>query len=1183
MPPPFVHLHVHTDFSLLDGTAKCADIAKAAKEFGMPAVACTDHGNMCAAMEFTKAMQAEGIKPILGCEFYVAPTSRLKQDNSEQHYSGFHLVCLAETYQGYVNLCHLNEEAWLRGFYYKPRVDKEILKQYAGGIIALSACLGGEIAAKFKINADAAAEKALNDYLDIFGPDHFFLELQNHGLPEDQIVNEKLVALARRRNVPLVATNDSHYLKKEHAEAHDLFLCIGTQTNILDENRFRFPGGPEYYFKSPDEMARLFPEQPDALANTVAIAERCNVHLPTVGEDKANHYPEYPLPADFKGSREEYLRDICAKGMQERYDFNPNAPELDEDQTAKVQRMDYELGVIRQTGFTSYFLVVWDFLDYARRNGIPLGPGRGSGAGSLVAYLTHITDIDPLRYNLLFERFLNPDRVSPPDFDIDLCERRRVKVIEYVRQRYGAPNVVQIGTFGTLKAKAVIKDVARALGRTFEEGNRLSKLIPADPKMTLTKALEENAELKDLLAREAWVQDIWRFATVLEGLNRNMSIHAAGVIIGDMPVANVCPIAKGASDEPITQFPAGPCEELGLLKMDFLGLRNLTIIQDALDLIRKNRGLDMASSAIPEGDQAAYDLLNKGNTIGVFQLESGGMQDLCRRFGVSRLEDIIALIALYRPGPMNFLDEFINRKMGRIQVTYDVPEMEPILRETYGIMLYQEQVMQVVQAVGGFSLGQADIMRRAMGKKKPAEMAKMLADFQEGCRKRGLEDTTIQAIWDKILLFAGYGFNKSHSAAYGMLSYRTAYLKANFPAEFMAAVLTSELGNAEKMTFFLRECRAMNITILPPDVNVCDATFSVDGANIRFGLAAIKGIGTAAVAGIIKARDEGGPFRDLLDFCERVDGNSKRLMENLIKAGAMDCFDARRSQLLAICEDALNRAQEALQDRKSGQGSLFDLLQPEDKKQTELTLPDIPEWPLRELLAFEKELLGFYVTGHPIEEYLDLVNTYQSDDIADLPGLTSGTMVRVGAYINGVDPKITKKDGKAWAILNLEGRDGTIECLVFPKEYDNIRSQDPAALADNRVVFVEGELNQRDQDEAMRLQARAILSPDQATETLTREVHIRLYEEEVTGAALTAIHHACREHPGPVPLSLGLVTADGDLVFSRSENMGIAYSLEFRRKIAPYCRPDAIIIKGDHTRPKPTPRRGGWRRGGADD
>ncbi|MGI6354165.1 MAG: DNA polymerase III subunit alpha [Lentisphaeria bacterium] len=1181
MAPPFVHLHVHTDFSLLDGTAKCADLAKAAKEFGMPAVACTDHGNMCAAMEFIKAMKAEGVKPIIGCEFYVAPTSRFKQDNNEQHYSGFHLVCLAETYEGYVNLCHLNEEAWLRGFYYKPRIDKEILKERAKGIIALSACLGGEIAAKFLIGADAAAEKALDDYLEIFGPDHFFIELQNHGLPEDEKVNQKLVELARRRNVGLVATNDSHYLKKEHAEAHDLFLCIGTQTTIHDAGRFRFPGGPEYYFKSPEEMASLFPDQPDALANTVAIAERCNVHLPTVSEDKVNHYPEFPVPEDFSGSREEYLYSICAKGMKERYGFDVQAPDLTDDQAAKVQRMEYELGIIRQTGFTSYFLVVWDFLDYARRNGIPIGPGRGSGAGSLVAYLTRITDIDPLRYNLLFERFLNPDRVSPPDFDIDLCERRRVEVIEYVRQRYGAPNVVQIGTFGTLKAKAVIKDVARALGRTFEEGNRLSKLIPADPKMTLAKALEGSAELKELLGREAWVQEIWRFATVLEGLNRNLSIHAAGVIIGDMPVANVCPIAKGANDEPITQFPAGPCEELGLLKMDFLGLRNLTIIQDALDLIRKNRGIDMTSDAIPEGDPAAYDLLNKGNTIGVFQLESGGMQDLCRRFGVSRLEDIIALIALYRPGPMNFLDEFINRKMGRIKVTYDVPEMEPILRETYGIMLYQEQVMQVVQAVGGFSLGQADIMRRAMGKKKPAEMAKMFVDFQEGCRKRGLDDETIKSIWDKIELFAGYGFNKSHSAAYGMLSYRTAYLKANFPTEFMAAVLTSELGNAEKMTFFLRECRAMGITILPPDVNICDACFSVDGSNIRFGLAAIKGVGAAAVSGIIKAREEDGPFRDLLDFCERVEGNSKRLMENLIKAGAMDCFNAHRSQLLAICEDAMNRAQEARKDRETGQGSLFDLLLPEDKKDTELTLPDLPEWPLSELLAFEKELLGFYVTGHPIEEYLETIAAYQTDDIADLPRLAPGTMVRVGAYINGVDPKVTKKDGKAWVILNLEGRDGSIECLVFPKEYDDIRSKNPAAFTNNKVVFVEGELNQRDQDEAMRLQARAILTPEQVAETLTREVHIRLYESDLTPAGLTAIHDACCQHRGAVPLSLGLVAANGDLVFSRCENMGVNYSVDFHQQIAPYCRPDAIIVKGDRTRPQAN-RRGAWRRGNDD-
>ena len=1169
MAIPFVHLHTHTDYSLLDGTQKCSAIAKKCKEFGMDYCVVTDHGTMSACMELTKVCKGEGIKPVYGCEFYVAPGKYTDKNNQLSHYKGYHLVCLAETYEGYINMCHLNEEAWIKGYYYNPRVDKDLLRQYSKGVICLSACLGGEVATMFLEDNDEGAEKAALEYREIFGEDNFFLEIQDHGLEEDKKANPKIIALARKHNIPLVATNDAHYLLREHAEAHEVFLCIGTQSTMTDPKHFKFPGGPEYYFKSPEEMEALFKDTPDALENTVKVAERCsNVHIPTVDEDKANHYPAYPLPPEYKGTREDYLLDLCREGMKERYDIDIDAKEFTPEQKVKVDRMYYELGIIKQTGFTSYYLVVWDFLHFARVDGVPLGPGRGSGAGSLVAYLIHITDIDPIRYNLLFERFLNPERVSPPDFDIDLCERRRHRVIEYVHERYGEGNVVQIGTFGTLKAKAVVKDVSRALGRSFSEGNQICKMIEADPKMTLKKAYDQSEDLRNFIKDQPWAQEVWHFSEILEGLNRNMSMHAAGVIICDTRVSNVCPISKGANDEPTTQFPAVPSESLGLLKMDFLGLRNLTIIQDALDLIYKNRGIKLTSSSIPEGDKAAYDLLNKGNTVAVFQLESSGMQNLCRRFGVSRLEDIIALIALFRPGPLQFLDEFIDRKSGKIKVEYDVPEMEPILKETYGIMLYQEQVMQVAQAVAGFSLGQADILRRAMGKKDVHKMEMMFTKFMDGAKAKGHDEKVIKAIWDKIYVFAGYGFNKSHSAAYGMLSYRTAYLKANFPAEFLAAVLTSELGNSDKTSFFLGECRKMGIKILPPDVNVCGAMFSVDGPNIRFGLAAIKGLGESAVAGIIKSREKDGPFKDISDFCERVEGNSKRLMENLIKAGAMDCFGLHRSQLLAMADDAIARAQSTAKDRNAGQLSLFDMF--EDQSEFALKVPDIPEWPLGELLGYEKELLGFYVSGHPIGTFQDIVDNYQSHDLGELASLPKNSTVRVGAYISSVSIKVSKKDNRPWAILNLESGDAHIECFFFADSYgEMVDRYGKEIFSPDKVVFIDGETSQKDEDKPLSLNGRVIYSAEDMPSHFTKEMQINLDAKTTTDTQLQSLAELCANNPGKLPLGFFLRCDDGDVAILRNVAEGVRFSLDLAKRFREVVGRENVIVNIDR---KPTPR-----------
>lgn len=1171
MPVPFVHLHVHSDYSLLDGTAKVSGLLEKAKEFGMPALAITDHGNMSAAFELSTLAKSYGIRPIIGCEFYVAPGSYLQKEATQRHHQGFHLICLAENYKGYQNLCHLNEEAWLRGYYYHPRIDKDLLRQYNEGIICLSACISGEIPRRFLDGDERGAIEAIDEYASIFGENRFYIELQRHGIPEEETASKFLIEQAKRKGLPLVVTNDSHYLLREHKEAHEVFLCIGTQKTMKDPNRMRFEG-EGYYFKDSDEMAALFPELPEAISNTVDIAMRCDVHLPTV-DDKppANHYPEYPVPGG--GDREEYLRLLCNEALLERYGIDYKAESFTPEQQAVIDRMNFEIDVIKRTNFISYFLVVWDFLNYAHRIGVPVGPGRGSGAGSIVAYLLHITDIEPLRYNLLFERFLNPDRVSPPDFDIDLCERRRYKVIEYVREKYGTPNVVQIGTFGTLKAKAVIKDVARALGLSFDEGNRLTKLIAADPKMTLAKAYEDSEELRSIVDNEPAYQELWKFAQILEGLNRNMSIHAAGVIICDMPVAEIAPISKGASDEPITQFPAIPCEQLGLLKMDFLGLRTLTIIQDTLDLIETSKGIKLKSAEIPNDDPKTYALLNRGATVAVFQLESSGMQDLCRRFGVERLEHIIALIALYRPGPMQFMQTFIDRKAGREPCDYDVPVMESLLSETFGIMLYQEQIMQVVQAVAGFTLGQADILRRAIGKKQIKIMESMYEKFIEGGVANGNDKKTLDSIWEKIKVFAGYGFNKSHSAAYGLLSYRTAYLKANFPAEFMAAVLTSELGNAEKMSFFLKECRQMGINILPPDVNVCDVGFSVSDDKIFFGLAAIHGVGQQVVNGIIEARKKDGPFKDINDFCERVEGNGKRLMENLIKAGAMDCFGLKRSQLLAMADDALAQAQQSLKDKKSGQRSLFDLLEPEDQLATKTQVPDIPEWPLKEKLNYEKELLGFYVSGHPIGEYQKMIDTFQSDDLSELNDLPSGTMVRVGAYLANVTPKVSKNDGKPWVILTLETRETTMECLVFNEAYQRILQEYPNVFTESTAVFVEGEISRRDEDEPMKLFGQRLIPLDVAPDLFTSSIHLRLHEQSLCDADLESLKRLISEHRGECPLVFCLTCSCGSVVFTGSDELTVANTKAFREAVRETLPLDGIHFKSDRKRPESVRKR----------
>jgi DNA polymerase-3 subunit alpha len=1153
MSADFVHLHVHTDFSLLDGASSIAGLIELAKEHQMSAMAMTDHGAMGGAIDFYQGMMKAGVKPIIGCEMYISPTTRFDKDPNRPETRGFHLVLLARDFVGYQNLCRLTSAANLEGFWYKPRIDKELLATHRAGLVGLSACLKGEIADAILRNRPRDAKDRLSEYLDIFGREHFFLEVMDHGMPDQAVVNKELVLLSREFDVPLVATNDVHYLRREHAKAHDLLLCIQTRSMVADEKRMRFPND-EFYFKSEAEMAQRFAALPQALRNTVRVAEQCDLILPFAPE--ANHYPVYAVPAG--DTQKTYLRRICAEGIRERYDFDIAAVGLTAEQQAIVARLDHEMNVIDNANYTSYFLVVWDFLKYAREQGIPVGPGRGSGAGSLVAYATHITDVEPLRYGLLFERFLNPERISPPDFDIDLCERRRGEVIEYVRNKYGRDSVAQIGTYGTLKVKAALKDTARVLGLSFQDGDKITKLVtdqppPKDAKTGKKKsgidwALEQSPELRQMYESETAVREVIDGARPLEDLNRNMTIHAAGVIIGDQPLHDLVPLAHGAEGEVITQYAAVPCESLGLLKMDFLGLSTLTIIRDTLDILRRTGGPDLDISRIPLDDQPTYELLNKGNTIAVFQLESSGMQDLCKKFGVGRIEDIIALIALFRPGPMQFIGDFIARKSGQTAIEYDHPAMEPILRETYGIMLYQEQIMQVVQVVAGFSLGQADILRRAIGKKKVKEMADQHGKFVAGCAARGIKAGVAQAIWEKIEKFAGYGFNKSHSAAYGILAYQTAYLKAHHPVAFMCAVLTNKIDNAEEVAFFIQECREMGIRVLPPDVDVSEGAFTVDGDAIRFGLAAIKGVGGAAAEAIINAR-RNGPFASLVDFCERVGSAvNTRMLECLARTGAFDRFGLRRSQLVAVIEPTIARAQEKVRDREQGQGSLFDFM---DTKEAaafdEIPVPDIPEYHEREMLSDEKALIGFYVSGHPLGEFARTLRIYASHTLAKAAQLTGQHGVKVGGIITSVHIKQSKA-GNPFAVLTLEDLESSMECLVFGRKApsaDTPPGGGPRAEEDDRdrlaecrdllvaeaPIFVEGVVDREDESAKARLMIERVLPLAEVPARYTQELHLRLYEGSTRRETLGKIRDLCRQHPGPTLTVLCLSCANGEIAF----------------------------------------------------
>lgn len=1050
----FTHLHVHTEYSLLDGSSKISEIAVRAKELGMDSLAITDHGVMYGVIDFYKAAHEAGIKPIIGCEVYVAPNSRFDRElgSGDDRYN--HLVLLAENNKGYSNLMKIVSKGFTEGFYYKPRVDYEVLKEYHEGIIALSACLAGVVASNLRRGFYEEAKKEALRLVEIFGKNNFFLELQDHGIAAQKTVNQGLLRMSEETGIPLVATNDVHYINADDEKAHDILLCIQTQKKVTDENRMRYEGG-QFFLKSPEEMAEIFPYALQALENTHDIAKRCNVEI-VFGEYKL---PRFDVPAGYTAW--EYLQKLCFEGLKERYPHNWE--EL-------RKRLQYELDTIHNMGFVDYFLIVGDFIKYARDNSIPVGPGRGSAAGSIVAYSLGITNIDPIKYNLLFERFLNPERLTMPDIDIDFCFERRQEVIDYVVRKYGKDRVVQIVTFGTMAAKAVIRDVGRALDMPYAYVDNIAKMIPKELGITINKALKGNREFHDLYESDEQAKYLIDMSLRLEGLPRHASMHAAGVVISKEEVVEYVPLSRASDDTLTTQFTMTTLEELGLLKMDFLGLRTLTVIQNAVELINKKSNqsyLDI--DAIDYDDKKVFEMIGTGKSEGIFQLESAGMKNFMKELKPENLEDIIAGISLYRPGPMDFIPRYVRGKNNQSSITYECPELEPILAPTYGCIVYQEQVMQIVRDLAGYSYGRSDLVRRAMSKKKAAIMEKERKNFVygneeegvKGCIANGIKEEVANHIYDEMIDFAKYAFNKSHAAAYAVVAYQTAYLKYYYPVEFMAALMTSVLGNIIKISEYTMHCRQMGIEILPPDINEGEGNFSVSGQNIRYGLSAVKGIGKPVIDAIIAERDANGTFLSLKDFAKRLSGKevNKRTVENFIKSGAMDSLPGTRKQKMCIYVQVLDEVSQDRKNNLSGQMSLFDLVSEEEKAEYEIKLPDVGEYDKEQLLSYEKEVLGIYISGHPLEEYEamwrdSITHTtmdFVIDDETNEPKVRDGELVVIGGMISNKTVKTTRTNS-VMAFITIEDLFGTTEVIIFPRDYEINKP----LLVEDEKVFIQG-------------------------------------------------------------------------------------------------------------------------------
>jgi len=1067
----------------------------------MPALAMTDHGNMFGAIEFYQACMQNGIKPIIGCEVYVAPKSRLDKTIYSGGETANHLILLARDETGYRNLMKLVSVGYLEGFYYKPRIDKEVLARYSKGLIALSSCLKSEFSSLALNKKEDKICELAGQYREILGKDNFYFELQDNLIPEQKKVSEVLIRLGKKLGVGVVATNDVHYLTKESARAHEALLCIQTQTNLDDPNRMKLQTD-QFYLKSAEEMKGLFKDVPEAISNTIKIAERCNLEL----DFSKTFLPHYSVPEGL--TREKYLKDLCEQGLKKRYkDITPEVR----------QRLEHEEGVINKAGYTSYFLIAWDFVSYAKSKGIAVGPGRGSAAGSIVSYCLGITDIDPLKYDLLFERFLNEERVTMPDIDIDFCYERRGEVIDYVIQKYGQENVAQIITFGTMAAKAVIRDVGRVMNVPYSEVDKIAKLVPVDPNMTLNLALEQEPELRSIYKQDPKIKELIDTSRHLEGLTRHASTHAAGVVISEDPLADHVPLFKTGDGQVSTGYAMTSLEKIGLLKMDFLGLRTLTVIQEAIKIVSRVNNIDLDVENVLMDDAKTYKLLSRAQTMGIFQLESSGMRDLLKKLKPTKFEDIVALLALYRPGPIGsgMLDDFMKRKHGEIEVTYDHPLLKSILKETYGIIVYQEQVMMIVSSLAGFSLSQADILRRAIGKKTPEIMDQQKCAFIEGAAKNKISKRVAERIFSLIEHFAGYGFNKSHSAAYAMISYRTAFLKANFPVEFTTALLTSEKDNTDKIVEYIDEAERMNIKILPPDINESFANFTMVGKlAIRFGLGAVKNVGQGAIESIIKARMEAGPFKSLCDFCERTDSRlvNKKVIESLIKCGAFDSLGLKRSQMMAILARAIDTANAIQKERALGQMLLF------GDRGVEQDPPDIKEWPEGQLLHFEKEMLGFYITGHPLARYEKILSEYSTTTSDKLKDLADGAKIRFGGIINKVKNTITKRTKEKMAIMMMEDLEGTVEILVFPAAYKNVSK----FIRVNFPVFVDGRLNLK--EERPKIIVEDIVPIEDARSRFTQAISINIFALGTDNEVLERLKTAFKRHRGSTPVYLNVST-----------------------------------------------------------
>jgi DNA polymerase-3 subunit alpha len=1200
----FVHLHLHTEYSLLDGACRLDRLVDKAHELKFPALAITDHGAMHGVIDFYQAAREKGIKPIIGCEVYVAPGSRLEKKTSSGGRDVYHhLGLLAKDATGYKNLIKLTTAAHLEGYYYKPRIDKEILAAHKDGLIAMSGCLASEIPDLITKDQLDKAREVVDWFKQTLGADNFFLELQNHDIAEQAKVNRHLIQWAKEFGLKLVATNDVHYINKSDSHAHDCLVCIGTQDLLSNPKRMSASYVPEqFYLRTAEEMKARFADTPDAVKNTLEVAEKCNLEI----DFGKLHFPVFQPPEHF--TREGFLRQWLAEGLFRRYTihakaegkefvitriddpkrlptFDPANPNELEAMKTVLDRLKLELTVIEKTGFISYFLIVGDFIRKGREMGVAC-VARGSAAGSLVTYLLEIANVDPIRYGLLFERFLNPERVNPPDIDIDFADDRRADVIKYVRGKYGRDSVAQIITFGTMGAKSVVRDVGRVMGLSYGECDRLAKMIPFDLKMDLTKALKQSPEFKEAYQTEDVTRELIDTALILEDITRNASVHAAGVVIGDQPLVNLLPLKQDDDGALVTQYAMNPVGDLGLLKMDFLGLKTLTVIRNTCEMVKRTLGTEIDIDHLPLDDAKTYDLLNKAETLGIFQLESGGMRDLCRKFQISSIEHITALIALYRPGPMELIPEFIKRRHGEMEIKYEHPLLEPIARETYGILIYQEQVMQAAQILAGFTLGAADILRRAMGKKKVEEMQKQREKFVKGCaEKNKIPAAKANQIFDLLEKFAGYGFNKSHAAAYAIVAYQTAYLKANYPVEFFCAMMTNDMADTAKLAQYIAEARQFGIEVLQPDVNESGVYFapavgrassraetSSDGSSvasphqkgIRFGLAAIKGVGEVAVEAILKARNEGGKFKTLSELCERVDGRSlgRKTLEALIKTGACDCLGQTRASLFAQIERTLARAASILSDKQKGQSSLFGALEEKAPPMPE-AISNLPEWPQHELLAHEKELLGFYVTGHPLTPFAPILEKYALANTARLAELPNRSLTRIGGQIAAVQHGFSKKSGKPYSMVTLEDLEGSVQVLVMNENYDKFRP----LLEVNKAILVVGEVNTG--DDRPKIFPQEIMPLEDAPKRFTKQVHLRLHTAHLKPDQLDSVRELAAAHPGKCPLLLCFMRPGGEVVFvDTNERFSVTPSLKLQQEADARFGEETYYAKVDASLPE---------------